>query len=104
RRTAAVRSAARRTGRACAASFQMAAAIDANRFARDEIAVDAGKNRFRNFVLAAPASERRRLLDLFHFAVARAWRGENRPRGDGVDENVVGGELEGQRFGERDRA
>ena len=57
-----------------AASFQMAAAIDADRFAGDEVAVEQREDRFRDFVLAAPSSERRRLLDAFHLVVGRVGR------------------------------
>lgn len=43
--------------------FQVPAAVDTNRFAGNEVAVDERQHRLRDLGLAAPASERRRTLD-----------------------------------------
>src|SRR5882672_4899054 len=84
--------------------LQMAAAVDADGFTGDEIAVEQRQHGLRDLDFAAPAAERRRPFDRAYFFLARAWRREDRSGRDRVDEDVVGGQLDRERFGERDRA
>jgi hypothetical protein len=80
------------------------AAVDAQRFAGDEIAVEERAYALRDLHLAAPPPERRRLFDRRRFLGTRTRRREDRSRRDCIDENVVGGKFQREPFGERDDA
>ena len=57
-----------------------------------------------NLRLAAPVSHRGGPGDFIDFVLAHVGRSDDGPRGDGVDQDVVGRALERERFGERDHA
>src|SRR3954466_3094616 len=82
--------------------FHVAAAVDADCLAGDEVALEECQHAFGNLDLTAPAAERRRLCDGARFLFAGTWRRNDRPWRDRVDQYVVGGEFEGERLGERD--
>src|SRR5213593_2264057 len=82
----------------------MPSAIDANRFAGDEIAVEQCMYGFGDLHLAAPPAEWCRLFDRFELVVCRLRRRDDWSWCDRVHEDVVGRELERERFGQRDHA
>ena len=63
--------------------------------------VDEERDRLGDFGLAAPAAQRRGPLDRGVLVGGRARRRHDRPGRDGVHEDLVGGQLEGQRLGQR---
>ena len=63
------------------------AAVDADRFAGDEIGFDEEHNGADDGVGTAPTAQRRRLFDSRELFVGRSGRRDDRARRDGVDED-----------------
>ena len=82
----------------------MPAAVDADGFAGDEVGLEQEHDRLRDLRLAAPSAERRGCLDRLQLLVARVLGRQDRAGRDGVDEDLVAGELERQRLGQADDA
>src|SRR5881296_3684612 len=78
--------------------------VNPYRLSGDEIAIEEPQHALRDFELAAPPAQRRRLLDGFELLVGRAGRREDWAGRNRVDEDVVARELERERLGQRDHA
>src|SRR5215469_4957941 len=78
--------------------FYVASAVDTQCFAGDEVAVDEREHGFGNLLLATPSPERRHVCNLLMVLGCGRRRRQNRTRRDRVDENIVGRQLERERF------
>src|SRR5262245_1407008 len=79
----------------------MPSAIDADGLSGDEVAVEKGQGGFRNLPFATPPTKWRCPFHGFRFIVSRVRWSDDRPRGDRVHEDVIGGHFQCERFGER---
>src|SRR5262245_12971291 len=84
--------------------LQVAAAVDRDGFAGDEVGLHQEEDGADDGLGTAPSAERRRRLDRFRFVLGDPCGRHDRTRGDGVHEDPVGGELERKRFRQRDDA
>src|SRR5688500_17535458 len=82
----------------------MPAAVDPDRLAGDEVAVDEREHGFRHLEFAAPSAKRRRTLDGCELLVRYALRRHDWSRGHRGYQNLIAGELEGQRLGQGNHA
>ena len=82
----------------------MPAPIHSNRFASDEVAIDQCEHDLRNLGFTAPVAERRRALRGANLFVSRTFGRHVRSRSDGVHQDLIGCQLEGQALGERDNS
>ena len=80
-------------------SANVTSSIHANGFSRDEIGFDQHPHRLRNLDCAAPSTNRSCLRHLIAFLVGHVGRGQNRARGDGIDQNLIGAQFKRERLG-----
>src|SRR5262245_47372215 len=82
--------------------FHVAAPIDADCLAGNEIAFEQREDAFPDLDLSTPPPEWRCLCDRAQFIVAGTRRRQNRSGRDRIDQDIVRRELQRERFGQRD--